>query len=127
MAPAQEDGRIPAAFLSCAPRQSGFCPLRSVETRLVNVANGLCIAGVKGPFYVIISLDSSVTPDTQPLTFSLKKTFPSASVTSFSPILSPPSSLGTLSFFSLDAPHILVLLCTPCLIRLCVLYSTPSS
>ena len=74
---------------------------------LAHVTNGLYIAGANGPFYVIISLDFSVTFDTLSHLLFLKKNF----FFSFCDILSRPSSLGILfqAPFSLHAPHILVL------------------
>lgn len=68
---------------------------------LANVTNGIYIAGVNGPFYVIISLDFSVTFDTLSHLLFLKKkkqkqkkTFSAASVTSFFPFYPIPFLYG---------------------------------
>lgn len=65
-------------FLQLSPPQplaAWLLPPRSTEVMLANVTNGVYIAGVNGPFYVIISLDFSVTFDTLSHLLFLKKNF----------------------------------------------------
>lgn len=67
----QEDGQIHTAFHSSACGNLASAPNLCAERILANVTNGPYIAGVNGPFYVIIFVDFSVTFDTlSHLTFS---------------------------------------------------------
>ena len=72
-APEQEARPIPTASPP-QPEAAWLLPPRPTEVILANVTNGIYTAGVNGPFYVIISLDFSVTFDTLSHLLFLKKT-----------------------------------------------------
>ena len=106
-APEQEARPIPTASPP-QPEAAWLLPPRPTEVILANVTNGIYTAGVNGPFYVIISLDFSVTFDTlSHLLFLKKKNFSAASVTC-SLVLLPPSFLSIFcqASCSLGAPRI---------------------